>query len=185
MNKIIDKCGNSVIIALVSVILTIVYFKYFSREHFSDYAPFENTINEVEAPAEVDVPLPAEVVSKPTENKSAPPVPFDADMSTEMQLDNQEATKVELPSCASNGSFVSSNLLPKTKSGTENFSEFAPEASNFVDSSKFVIGAVSQSNRNANLQLRSEPANPRSDVCPWMQSTINQDTDRKKMEIGN
>ena len=34
------------------------------------------------------------------------------------------------------------------------------------------INTVGNSLRNANLQIRGEPANPRGDVGPWMQSTI-------------
>ena len=34
------------------------------------------------------------------------------------------------------------------------------------------INTVGNSLRNANLQLRAEPANPKGDVGPWMQSTI-------------
>lgn len=45
-------------------------------------------------------------------------------------------------------------------------------------------GIQAQVNRNANLQLRSEPANPRSNVGPWQQSTIEPDRMRKALEIG-
>ena len=38
--------------------------------------------------------------------------------------------------------------------------------------------------RNANLQIRSEPANPRSNTGPWNQSTIDPDTMRAPLEIG-
>ena len=40
--------------------------------------------------------------------------------------------------------------------------------------------------RNANLQIRSEPANPRTATnCPWNVSTIETDTFRKPLEIGS
>tara|TARA_Y100000389_G_scaffold2875_1_gene2809 strand:- start:19909 stop:20376 length:468 start_codon:yes stop_codon:yes gene_type:complete len=38
--------------------------------------------------------------------------------------------------------------------------------------------------RNANLQLRSEPANPKMDVGPWNQSTDSADPYRRPLEIG-
>ena len=41
-----------------------------------------------------------------------------------------------------------------------------------------------ESLRNANRQLRSEPANPQVKVSPWIQSTIEPDTNRKPLEIG-
>ena len=46
-------------------------------------------------------------------------------------------------------------------------------------------GQQSQSLRNPNLQLRSEPANPRGNTGPWLQSTIESDTMRKTLEIGS
>ena len=46
------------------------------------------------------------------------------------------------------------------------------------------IDTVGSSLRNANLQIRSEPPNPQAKVSPWMQSTIEPDTNRKPLEIG-
>ena len=46
------------------------------------------------------------------------------------------------------------------------------------------IGQVGQVNRNANLQLRSEPANPQSAVGPWNQTTMAPDNNRRPLEIG-
>ena len=44
------------------------------------------------------------------------------------------------------------------------------------------INTVGTTLRNANLQIRAEPANPRSKVGPWMQSTIEPDQyDSKKL----
>ena len=45
-------------------------------------------------------------------------------------------------------------------------------------------GMQSQVLRNSNLQLRSEPANPRSNTGPWLQSTVEPDRTRKTLEIG-
>jgi len=46
------------------------------------------------------------------------------------------------------------------------------------------INTVSGSLRNANLQLRSEPPNPRVNTWPIMQSTISPDVMRKSLSIG-
>ena len=43
---------------------------------------------------------------------------------------------------------------------------------------------VGQTLRNANLSIRSEPPNPQVKVSPWMQTTIEPDTNRLAMEIG-
>jgi hypothetical protein len=47
------------------------------------------------------------------------------------------------------------------------------------------INTVGSSLRNANLQVRSEPANPRMDVSPWMNTTIEPDLMRQPFEIGS
>jgi hypothetical protein len=46
------------------------------------------------------------------------------------------------------------------------------------------IDTIGQSFRNPNLQLRSEPQNPRSVVSPWNQSTIEGDPFRPPLEVG-
>lgn len=46
------------------------------------------------------------------------------------------------------------------------------------------IDSIGSSLRNANLQIRSEPANPQMNVGPWNQSTITPDFMRPPLEIG-
>jgi hypothetical protein len=47
------------------------------------------------------------------------------------------------------------------------------------------INTQGSSLRNSNLQIRSEPANPRTNTnCPWNISTIETDTFRRPLEIG-
>ena len=47
------------------------------------------------------------------------------------------------------------------------------------------IDTVGQTLRNANLQIRSEPPNPRVNTGPWLQSTIEPDLMRPPLEIGS
>ena len=59
------------------------------------------------------------------------------------------------------------------------------EDQNFLNAGYHVgTNTVGQTLRNANYQLRSEPANPQVKVSPWAQSTIEPDTNRRPMEIG-
>jgi hypothetical protein len=46
------------------------------------------------------------------------------------------------------------------------------------------VNTVGQTLRNANRQLRSEPPNPQVKVSPWLQTTIEPDTNRRPLEIG-
>ena len=47
------------------------------------------------------------------------------------------------------------------------------------------IDTVGQTLRNANLQIRSEPPNPRVNTGPWLQSTIEPDLMRVPLELGS
>ena len=56
---------------------------------------------------------------------------------------------------------------------------------NFLTAGHHVgINTVGQTLRNANRQLRSEPPNPQVKVSPWLQTTIEADTNRRPLEIG-
>ena len=56
---------------------------------------------------------------------------------------------------------------------------------NLIDSGcHYPTDTVGSSLRNPNLQLRSDPVITRVDVGPWHQSTIEDDTNRRHMEIG-
>jgi len=56
---------------------------------------------------------------------------------------------------------------------------------NFIDAGYHLgINTVGQSLRNANLQIRSEPANPQVPVSIWQNSTISPDNNRRDFEVG-
>ena len=70
-------------------------------------------------------------------------------------------------------------LNPNPTPGLENVSLLtAPDRNS--------INTVSSSLRNANLQLRSDPPNPRGNTnCPWNNTTIETDKFRRPLEIGS
>jgi hypothetical protein len=86
---------------------------------------------------------------------------------------------------------VGSGLLPKEPVNQEDFGSFSAESilsgQNFLDP-RAQIGypeTVGGTLRNANLQLRSEPVNPRDPVSIFNLSTIVPDTMRPAFEIGS
>ena len=92
-------------------------------------------------------------------------------------------------SCTSKQVVDPSQLLPKD--GNNKFSQMNPMGAGDVKDVSFIkagyhigINTVGQSLRNANLQLRSEPANPQLNVGPWNTSTIGPDFNRRPLEIG-
>ena len=128
------------------------------------------------------------------EDESVPAKPrvkaAESDESTPAILNAYDETKINLDAgCASKNLFLSSHLLPKDDAIDESFSEFAPKSDeistlNFLQADR--LTASSGSTRNANLQLRSEPPNPRNVVCAWQQTTISPEdaSMRKEFEIG-
>jgi hypothetical protein len=55
---------------------------------------------------------------------------------------------------------------------------------NFLSAGALIgVNTVGQSMRNANLQLRSEPANPQNPVSVFYNSTIEPDTNRRDFEV--
>lgn len=83
----------------------------------------------------------------------------------------------------------SAGLIPREVVQTEDFGQFSPDkildGQNYLDPRSQIgypetIGGVL---RNSNLQIRSEPINPRSPVSIFNLSTIPPDTMRPKFEI--
>ena len=135
---------------------------------------------EVPMPEASDEPVPTEEV-----NGKTSPYSGDSDF---MQISDPSSAKIEMPKCAGTASsFLSTSLLPKDDPQLDDsFAEFSPanlKGENFIDSTKYVIGMQSQTLRNPNLQLRSDPPIPKESVCPWNNSTINPES-RRAVELG-
>lgn len=106
-----------------------------------------------------------------------------------------QSTDVEEPltnpsTCYPKDQLTPEELLPQDYSST--WAKCNPtgagslEGKNFLDAGWHVgINTVGQTLRNANQSLRSEPPCPQIKVSPWLQSTIEPDTNRRYMEIGN
>ena len=87
------------------------------------------------------------------------------------ELNKPATDPADLLPASSSNEFSASNPL----SGTNFLSQHASPGLNTQGSSL----------RNPNLQLRSEPANPRTNTnCPWNISTIEGDKYRRRLEIG-
>ena len=100
-----------------------------------------------------------------------------------------QGINTEPSSCYPQKQLSPSDLLPEGDSSeVQNFDNTNPNAEgilkgvNFLDSGFHIgVNTIGQSLRNANRGLRSEPANPRVAVSPWMNSTIGSDLTRKSL----
>jgi len=93
------------------------------------------------------------------------------------------------PSCVKQNVTDPRELLPKD--ANSEFSQLNPQGSGDLQNVSLLtagtlqgINTVGTSLRNANLQLRSEPANPVMNIGPWNNSTITADSNRRDLEIG-
>ena len=94
------------------------------------------------------------------------------------------------PGCLPKDQLMPQELLPQDNAANQ-WSQVNPQGAgtladkNLLQAGYHVgINTVGQTLRNANMQLRSDPPNPQVQVSPWIQSTINPDTNRKPFEIG-
>lgn len=110
--------------------------------------------------------------------------------SAQMLGSDDGSSNASLPKdCFPKDQLTPQELLPADANST--WAQVTPAGQGSVGDQNFLnagfhvgINTVGQTLRNANLQLRSEPPNPQVKVSPWLQSTIEPDSNRKAMEIG-
>lgn len=122
-----------------------------------------------------------------------PSAPLDAAVEPVVQAQAQVRPQAQMQEQSDQGQMlggVSTGLLPKEPVGQEDFGSFSADAilsgQNYLDP-RNQIGypeTVGGTLRNANLQLRSEPQNPREPVSIFNLSTIVPDNMRPEFEIG-
>lgn len=131
----------------------------------------------------------ATAVSTTKTNSNKPRI-IGADVIEGMNADmDPAAQQLRAASCFPKEQISPQELLPQDNSSQ--WAQVYPSGEgslknrNFLQASNLIgINTVGQTLRNANLQLRSEPPNPQVAVSPWMQSTIDPDTNRRPLEIG-
>lgn len=89
------------------------------------------------------------------------------------------------------GTLTPSDLLPSRDAANSLWAQVNPAGQGSVRDQNFLnagyhigVNTVGQSLRNPNMDLRSEPPNPKVNVSIWNQSTIEPDVSRRPLEIG-
>lgn len=97
---------------------------------------------------------------------------------------------VPAPTCYPRDRLTAEDLLPKDAANSK-WAQLNPAGQGDVHDQNFLtagyhvgVNTQGQSLRNANYQLRSEPANPQQAVSPWNIATIEPDVNRRALEIG-
>lgn len=108
---------------------------------------------------------------------------------TDLNAGGIAAAPVDTPTNPITSMVSSASLIPNDVSGTEDFSQFSPDAilggQNYLDP-RAQLGypeTLGGTLRNANRDVRSEPANPRTPVSIFNLSTISPDVMRPQFEI--
>lgn len=93
----------------------------------------------------------------------------------------------EVPLCRRQDPLTPKDLLPSNDEAAK-FNVQNPDGEGILKGVNYLeatfhagVNTVGQSLRNANLNLRAEPPNPRVMVSPWMNSTIDADLSRKPL----
>jgi len=92
--------------------------------------------------------------------------------------------KTEAPQKPAKKQLSAKDLLPKSSDASASlWAKVNPVGETTLKDKNFLVGVDTQGSslRNANLQLRADPPNPRSKVSPWMNSTIDEDQTRKTL----
>lgn len=157
---------------------------------YETYANHKNEDDEDESPVADGASLygsNVDCVVKPAEDTEDG---ADANESAQTLGSDDGSASASLPKdCFPKDQLTPQELLPADANST--WAQVVPAGQGSVGDQNFLnagfhvgINTVGQTLRNANLQLRSEPPNPQVKVSPWLQSTIEPDTNRKPMEIG-
>jgi len=176
LNGLMKECSDNPLLCVVGIVLLLIVVQncvmdiglgdYLGMEGFSSLTGESEDKADAVGP-EAGAPLGQNEVNAPVDGLNRTP----------STCYPQEALKPE-------------DLLPAQESkAIQEFNTAQPvgegilQGVNLLDAGSHVgVNTVGQSLRNANRQLRSEPANPQVNVSPWLNSTIGPDLGRKPLE---
>lgn len=187
-----------ILIGLTAVILIVLVIQYNKRSKEASSAPAkEKFITARERFEEPTAPIPP--VSQPIKAAAAPQVGGTGSEvvrpSEPLSNEDYKAVDFEIESklpadCFPRDRLTTKDLLPKDAANSK-WAEVNPAGQGDVGDQNFLtagfhvgVDTIGQSLRNANYQLRSEPPNPRIQVSPWNQTTIEYDNGRRQFELG-
>lgn len=137
-------------------------------ENFNENHPEEGDDDMVDEEGEPDVAEEADPLAENFESGSGNQHPKDC-------FPKDQLTPGELLPGDSNSKWAESVPAGQGELGDQNFLTAGYHVG---------VNTVGQTLRNANRQIRSEPPNPQVKVSPWLQTTIETDTNRRPLEIG-
>lgn len=169
------------ILGIIALVFVVMGLFYYSKGKDLMHSPMSNRLDYSDLNGQ-------SIETTPTTN-SPTYAPYNGSSNTSVATSadspgaiNQLASNKAIPNPSdllpTNNNNLWANSMPQADADLKNI--------NLLNPSQLVgINTQGSSLRNSNLQLRSEPANPRSNTnCPWNISTIETDQFRKPLEIG-
>tara|TARA_Y100000996_G_C22394807_1_gene590693 strand:- start:68 stop:670 length:603 start_codon:yes stop_codon:yes gene_type:complete len=186
---------QGILILLVLFILAYLIYDYFKNrsveEEFEDYEYVDGSNDDEREYDDEPELVKEEVKQKATQQVPPKPMVQKTESSPRpVPVVKNNTAKAEHPKdCFPKDKLTPEELLPMDAANSE-WAQVNPTGQGNVKNQNFLtsgyhmgINSVGSTLRNPNLQLRSEPPNPREKVGPWMQSTIEPDLNRKPLEI--
>ena len=164
------KFNTENVLAIIAIIVIgVAIYRYSQNKEIFKLGLANNSENKEPVKKNTDTSLPVgnsePNVYAPVNGSTQPPVSNMSSVKPTELLPNNEASSFTNQNPVVNNDLNGINLLNQ------------PQKS---------INTVGSSLRNANLQIRSEPPNPRMNTnCPWNISTIDTDEYRRPLEIGS
>ena len=183
LNKMFKSLKNEHILGIVGLfVILLALYKYSENKNLFRMGMTSGRGNV--SPAPINEPSKPNINGAvPGASPSAAYAPFNGQSGPAVSNSASSSTSMNKPIANP------SDLLPSDSNST--WSSMNPVGDlknvNLLNPSQVVgINTQGSSLRNANLQVRSEPPNPRMNTnCPWNISTIEEEKFRKPLEIGS
>lgn len=186
-----------ILIVLAVVILVVLITQYSKRkvvavqEESTSIPRFENFTEPSKASGAQSLPSSSDT-PKPVQQSSTNNI-----VKASEQLENEDYKAVDfevenkMPNdCFPKDKLTVDDLLPKDAANST-WAQVNPAGQGDVKDQNFLnagfhigVNTIGQSLRNPNYQLRSDPPNPKLQVSPWNQTTIEYDASRRFFEVG-
>jgi hypothetical protein len=185
---------QGILIVLVLCILAFLVYDYFKKrsveEEFNNFEYIDGSDEYDNEPIPADnEPLVKEEQPRvmPTEQPKAVPSVTE---SSPRPLPKTTQPASQYPTdCFPKDKLKPEDLLPMDAANSE-WAQVNPAGQGDVKNQNYLtagyhlgVNSIGSTLRNANMQLRSELPNPRTQVSPWLNSTIEPDLNRKPLEI--
>ena len=176
----------NVMVGLVIAVALIAFLMNYNKVKSYNCAGMKNLSPYPVESDKIDPINPMNPINNDPHNKSTGVIGAGSDDTNDyLNVSGMSSTKPKVSSCNNEPVMNPKELLPSDSEWTDIAPSKGLENVSFLTAGHNMgTNTVGSSLRNANLQLRSEPANPRESVGPWNESTIEVDTMRKSLEIG-